>query len=210
MSVVENEVQKNLYQRIAAVAAELKGLEVTGKNQYGVAALSIDDVESALAESFAKHGIATLPKTLSLEWDGKLWIKEISLTFVNADIPEERETVTAKDVGSNPAAADSFARKIIYKGLLHLPGDAPDTGAPQDAVVPGRVATRIADPTVTHEAALKDAHDAKGHAVSPPRRPDAQRAGPGSLPGKPLATTLAPDVDEFELDRIASLEAAAR
>jgi hypothetical protein len=111
---------RNLHQRLIAVAKQIGSLAPSGKDQYGKVALSIYDVEEAVRKPLAEAGVITRWSYISLEPQEKLWIAHLAVCLVNADDPADVQIDEWIDVGSNPMAATSFARKGYYKALFHL------------------------------------------------------------------------------------------
>jgi hypothetical protein len=110
----------NLYQRLATVAKQVGSLAPSGHDQYGKTALSIYDVEEAVRKPLAEAGVITRWSYVSLTPQDKLWIAHLRVTLTNADDREDWAEDDWIDVGSNPMAATSFARKGYYKALFHL------------------------------------------------------------------------------------------
>jgi hypothetical protein len=111
---------RNLHQRLAAVAKQVGSLAPSGKDQYGKEALSIYDVEEAVRAPLAEAGVITRWSYVSLEPHEKLWIAHLRVILANTDDPDDSTEDQWIDVGSNPMAATSFARKGYYKALFHL------------------------------------------------------------------------------------------
>ena len=140
----------NLYQRISAVTQEVSTVEATGHNQYQARAISIADVERALAPVLAKHGVVTRWGNPDLAdiGNGKLWQATLCVTVINADAPDDHFTEQWRDIGGTPAAACSFAVKGFYRRIFHIAED--DEGAETPARTTAKAQTR--DQPVTQPA----------------------------------------------------------
>jgi hypothetical protein len=120
----------NLYQRLARIAADVGRIKATGKTQQNQPTLSIVDVEDALRERIAAHGVVTgyhwnTPPTIVGEIKGEkgtvtLWQADLTVWFVNADSPADMREDRVFDIGTSPSAAVSFALKRLYRALFHL------------------------------------------------------------------------------------------
>lgn len=126
----------NVYQRIAAVTTTVGEIERGSRNQYNRAAIGIEDVEEALAPVLASHGLVTAWRYISLDFlpdaargNEQVWQAHLGVELINADDPEDRVTGEWIDIGSNPMAATSFARKGYYKATFHLAAEG-DEGPP--------------------------------------------------------------------------------
>ena len=149
----------NIYQRMAAITAELqtvaKNLNVeTGKGK-GYKAVSERDVIDAVKPLEAKHGVYSYPASRRVlesaalesesEWNGKITKKttfferiETVYRFVNTDDPTDfietttfAEGIDSQDKGSGKAMtyADKYALMKAYKIST---GDDPDQTASED------------------------------------------------------------------------------
>ena len=149
----------NIYQRMAAITAELqtvaKNLNVeTGKGK-GYKAVSERDVIDAVKPLEAKHGVYSYPSSRRVlesaalesesEWNGKVTKKttfferiETVYRFVNTDDPTDfietttfAEGIDSQDKGSGKAMtyADKYALMKAYKIST---GDDPDQTASED------------------------------------------------------------------------------
>ena len=149
----------NIYQRMAAITAELqtvaKNLNVeTGKGK-GYKAVSERDVIDAVKPLEAKHGVYSYPSSRRVlessalesesEWNGKVTKKttfferiETVYRFVNTDDPADfietttfAEGIDSQDKGSGKAMtyADKYALMKAYKIST---GDDPDQTASED------------------------------------------------------------------------------
>jgi hypothetical protein len=140
--VPEHDPGRNLYQRISAITQAIGPVEATSKTAStagGKKAIGIDDVEEVLGPLLAEHGVVTewssaaAPERISLPArDGTfdVWMVRLKVRLVNADTPEDRtDWAEWADIGSNPIAGSSFARKAFYKALFHLAA-AEDEGKP--------------------------------------------------------------------------------
>jgi hypothetical protein len=132
----------NLYQRISAITAAVGPVEATSKTAAtagGKKAVGIEDVEEALGPLLALHGVVTEwtssapPERIQLPArDGTfdVWMVRLRVRLINADSPDDRmDWADWADIGSNPIAASSFARKAFYKALFHIAA-AEDEGKP--------------------------------------------------------------------------------
>jgi hypothetical protein len=141
-SAPEHDPGRNLYQRISAITAEVGRITATSKTASTAGskpAVGIDDVEEALGPLLASHGVVTewssaaAPERISLPArDGTfdVWMVRLKVRLVNADTPEDStDWAEWADIGSNPIAGSSFARKAFYKALFHLAA-AEDEGKP--------------------------------------------------------------------------------
>lgn len=115
------ETGKNLYQRLAAITAEV-AVKATGKTAFGpTATISITDAERALGDLTAKHGVVTGYRwNAKPEQQGSLWLADLTVWMVNADDPDDEREETVYDVGNSPSAAVSYAIKRYYRALFHL------------------------------------------------------------------------------------------
>lgn len=177
-----NGTTKNLHQRIAAITAAVQ-VKATGKTAHGQQTISITDVEDALGELTAMHGVVTdyrwneAPTVIGNEGKMSLWLAHITASLVNADTPTDHIEAELYDVGTSPSAAVSFALKRYYRALFHLateedenrsvnrgsPPQGQQTGGKrQDQQRPPATPPATAKPTLTVEqraelSALNDA-----------------------------------------------------
>lgn len=134
--------ERNLYQRLLAITAEVGRVAATSKTAStagGKKAIGIEDVEEALGPLMAAHGVFTEwreggpPERIVLpakEGTYDVWRVHMRVRLVNADNPELcTEWADWWDIGSNPTAGSSFARKKAYKAYFHLAA-AEDEGKP--------------------------------------------------------------------------------
>jgi hypothetical protein len=138
---------RTLHQRICAVSGALGPVERGSQNQYRKPAVGIDDLEEALGPLLAEHGIVTEwsygrppfspddQPLRHLEMQGQdgtygLWMAHLRCRLVNADDPADAtDWADWWDIGSNPMAATSFARKGFLKAVFHVAA-AEDEGQP--------------------------------------------------------------------------------
>ena len=122
---IEPDPPRNLAERILAVTRDVK-VTVTGKTAQGQETMSIADVDSALGDACAAHGVLTGDYTfneipvLLPDTRPALWQADITNRTSNAANPEEFRDVRLIDVGTSPSAAVSFALKRYYRALFHL------------------------------------------------------------------------------------------
>lgn len=122
--------RKTLRQRIQEVAGKVQKVEATGRNQLRAEAISIEDVEEAIGPLLADAGIITRWSDESLSsyreptksGEMTMWQVRQRVRVESADNPEDGFEDFAEDIGTNPAAAKSFARKAYYKALFHITG----------------------------------------------------------------------------------------
>ena len=124
---------KNLYQRLSAITAEIKAISPTGKTAFKTPALSIADVEDALRELLAKHGIVTGYTFLSKPEvvTTNMWMVNLRVFFFNADKPDDKMECDVFDIGNSPSGAVSFALKRLFRAVFHL-ADADEEGVPRE------------------------------------------------------------------------------
>ena len=124
---------RNLFQRLNAVQGEVDHIKATGKTAYNQKALSIEDVEDALGDLFAKHGVVTgyhfnsKPEVAGNEGRSTLWLVDLTIWLRNADAPTDLQEDALFDVGTSPSAAVSFALKRYYKAMFHLADEEDET-----------------------------------------------------------------------------------
>lgn len=123
----------NIYQRILAVMDELKYVrkgEKTVNNQYRF--VSHDAVSEAIHPLLVKHGIAMIPSVQSWKQDGNRTEVDITVSFINADKPEDKFEVRAFGFGvdsqdKGPGKAVSYATKYaVLKTFVLETGDDPE------------------------------------------------------------------------------------
>jgi Topoisomerase DNA binding C4 zinc finger len=120
------EPARSLYGRLSAVQHGLGRIPPTGKNPFGGEALSIGDVEAAIRPLLVEHGVLTLWSYVSLtQLEKGMWMAHLKVRLQNADDETDCHDDEWIDVGNNPMAATSFARKGYWKALFHIaePGD---------------------------------------------------------------------------------------
>lgn len=129
---------KNIYQRIAAVMADVeyvqKDKDVTGGGQ-NYKAVTHDKVVSVIRKSLVKNGIVVCPeqthgemliqRDVSKEIKMHLYTGTYSIHFVNVDVPAERATVVvqshANDNGDKaPGKAMTYATKTAMLKIFTL------------------------------------------------------------------------------------------
>lgn len=107
---------------------EISGLEKTGQNQaMKYAFITIDDVVNAVRKSFIKHGITFLIDTEDWQIHEGKFFMNLSLSFVNADNPKDRETVKALGISCQltdtaPGKAIAYGVKNTLLKTLLIPG----------------------------------------------------------------------------------------
>lgn len=165
-----NGTTKNLYQRIAAITAAVQ-VKATGKTAHGQQTISITDVEGALGELTAMHGVVTdyrwneAPTVIGNEGKMSLWLAHITARVVNADNHDDRIEAELFDVGTSPSAAVSFALKRYYRAMYHLATEEDEkrsVSGSQPQAQQRSTTTATAKPTLTTEqraelTALNDA-----------------------------------------------------
>lgn len=117
----------NVYQRLALVQSQIT-VRVTGKNEKEKPAISIQDTERALRDLLVENGIVTVwgfdkrESYVQPTRSGQMTMWHVSgnVRVVNADKAEDFFSEPVGDVGTNPSAAMSFARKGFYKSLFHI------------------------------------------------------------------------------------------
>lgn len=131
----------NLYQRLASIAGEVKGIKATGRtaqNMGNQSTLSISDIEDALRPLMAKHGVVVRhswnaePKVVEQSERGfKVYQVDLTIRAINADDPADAVEDRVIDFASSPSGGVSFALKRYYRALFHL---ADDEESPQAGV----------------------------------------------------------------------------
>jgi hypothetical protein len=135
---------RNLYQKIATVQANLGDVEATGRSQYANSAISIGDVEHALRPLLADVGVVTRWQYVGLEQlDKALWRAHLRVIVSDGETSFEDEWI---DVGGNPMAATSFARKGYLKALFHLSEERDESGSTGTLGTPTTLATATGRP----------------------------------------------------------------
>lgn len=130
----------SLYQRLAAIASEVKvtATGTTGRQAGNQRAISIGDVDEALGPLFVKHGVVsdyeflTEPTSFKVPTrDGEMtmWLAQIVAHMANIDDKGDSIVRKLADIGSNPSAAVSFALKRWYRALFKLVEDDDDAPA---------------------------------------------------------------------------------
>lgn len=123
----EPEAAPSLYRKILAVMAEVGFIEkeeAKGKGlQYDY--ISHDAVAAALRPALIKHGIVVHPTVDDHEKDGNRTELKVNVTFINADLPEDRLTVHSVGYGvdnqdKGPGKAMSYAVKYACMKLFML------------------------------------------------------------------------------------------
>jgi hypothetical protein len=111
-----------LHKKVACIIGEVQTLKPkpSGKNQFGVEAFSIGDVESVVGPLLAQYGVTIEPSMNYLEPQDKLWRVGMDYIVRDADNPEDFFSGQWIDIGGNPAAAVSFATKAYLKRLFHI------------------------------------------------------------------------------------------
>lgn len=134
MKKKEDIENKNIYQRINAVMAEVDYIQKDQNkkvaNQYKF--VSHDQVTSILHPQFVKHGIAVLPTIKERKQDGNRTEILLEVKFVNIDNPTDYFVVDSLGYGIDPAdkgpgKACSYAYKYaLLKTFALETGDDPD------------------------------------------------------------------------------------
>lgn len=135
-----SEGSPNIYQRINAVQKEVREVRKVRQNEhFKYKFIGHDDVTTALRDAKAAHGIVTIPTINSAERAEGMLRLEVLITYVNADEPQDRFTVTswgesfAEPTRSNPqprpsdlqmGKALSYAVKLAELKLFQLIGDS--------------------------------------------------------------------------------------
>jgi len=130
---------------------DISGMEKTGTNRamkYDF--ITIDDVVNAVRKSFIKHRITFVADTESWEFLENKFYMNLSLTFHNADNPDDKETVRALGISCQmtdtaPGKAIAYAVKNTLLKTLLIPGgkhedveleDKPPAPTPAPSVAP--------------------------------------------------------------------------
>jgi hypothetical protein len=151
----------NIYQRILAVMAELKYVqkgEKTVNNQYRF--VGHDAVSEAIHPMLVKHGIVMIPSVSGWKQDGNRTEVDVTVSFVNADKPEDRFEVQTFGFGvdgqdKGPGKAVSYATKYaVLKTFVLETGDDPE----KDSI--DHIPASEASKTANTETLAKDATDA--------------------------------------------------
>ena len=154
---------RNLYQRMAAIMAEVEKVEKTGKNEhfrYNFIEQSM--VMAAFRPKMAEHGVILLPEILeaATSSDGKNSFKTIDMRFtlINADDPTDRISAIWKGEGQDnmdkgvSKAATSAQKTFLMKLFLVSDRDDPDgddtePAPPRQAAKPQAAKPAVAKPT---------------------------------------------------------------
>ena len=122
---------RKLGERIAWITAKVGPIVATGNNQYDRdgKAMSIMDVEGALAPLFAEAGVVTNWSVTTAALIDKVWRLDFHVTISASDNPQDKIEADWMDIGNSPSAARSFAVKGYYRCLFHL-ADAEDHQPP--------------------------------------------------------------------------------
>jgi hypothetical protein len=123
-----------LDEKIDWVMGELDGIHATGTNQFSATALSIGDVEGALRPLLSRAGIV-IRFAYATDASGKARLDPIDKGLWQAQLQaavsgggEDFQEDWA-DIGGNPMAATSFARKGYLKALFHITEAGDETGS---------------------------------------------------------------------------------
>tara|TARA_R110000868_G_scaffold121883_1_gene323322 strand:+ start:37 stop:639 length:603 start_codon:yes stop_codon:yes gene_type:complete len=129
----EKVIVKNIYQRIVAVMSEVSYVQKDDKKVAGqYRFVSHDSVAQAIHPQLAKHGIVIVPTVKSMVQDGNRTTMCLSVSFVNADQPDDRFTVESWGYGidtgdKGPGKCYSYAYKyILLKTFCLETGEDPD------------------------------------------------------------------------------------
>lgn len=123
---------QNLAAAVCTVLGSVGSIPMTGRDQFGNRAHSIDDIEEALRPLLAEAGLAILwtqpepPSVISPAGSHLLWQVHLRARVIHAASGEAVE-LDWHDVGSSPMAASSFARKGLLKALFHVAGEEEPT-----------------------------------------------------------------------------------
>ena len=124
---------KNIYQRILAVMSDVAYVQKENKkvnNQYSF--VSHDQVSAVLHPVLVKHGIVVIPSVTKWQQDGNRTVADVTVSFVNADNPEDKIDVGAFGYGidtqdKGPGKAISYATKYaMLKTFVLETGDDPE------------------------------------------------------------------------------------
>ena len=123
----------NIYQRVLAVMSELSYVQKGDKtvnNQYRF--VGHDAVSEAIHPMLVKHGIAMIPSVSGWKQDGNRTEVDVTVSFINADKPEDRFEVQTFGFGvdqqdKGPGKAVSYATKYaVLKTFVLETGDDPE------------------------------------------------------------------------------------
>ena len=152
-------MSKNVYQLIAAVAAEIaqEGISKNRKNQQqGYNFRGIDDVYNALAPVIAKHGLVILPRCLSRELTERSSSKggvifsvtvEAEFDFVSSHDSSKHTVKTYGEAMDSADKATNKAMSAAYKYAAFQTFCIPTEGDNDADAVTHQVAPRAARPT---------------------------------------------------------------
>lgn len=124
--------EKNIYQRIAAVMAEVDYIQKEKKNGMRYSIVSHDAVTAKVRPILLKHGVVYWPESLLREQVGNTTMVNLSVRFQNIDNPEDFLSVETcgygvDDQDKGPGKAISYAVKYALLKCLGLEtGDDPD------------------------------------------------------------------------------------
>lgn len=126
--------ERNIHQRMLAVMSDIKYLQKTEKAAKGLPYkfISHDQVTGALHPSFVVHGIVCITDTLELTQDANRTVAKVLVSFVNADMPNDKVSVTFYGYGidtqdKGPGKAISYATKMAYlKCFMLETGEDPE------------------------------------------------------------------------------------
>lgn len=124
---------KNIYQRIIAIMADVDYIQKGPKKAGGMYTfVSHDAVSSTLHPFLVKHGVVVIPTVKSMIQEDNRTVMCLSVDFINADKPEERFTteswgygIDSSDKGPGKAYSYSFKYAMLKTFCLET-GDDPD------------------------------------------------------------------------------------
>lgn len=151
-------------QRLGEIQKAVDHIKATGKTAQGRPTLSITDIEDALGDLFAVHGVLT-PYTYTVDpiihWPESkmpLWQVDITLRMISADSKNDYIECRLIDVGGSPSAAVSFALKRFYRALFHLSDEQDERReVMRSAPAPAPEATRakVEPPPARHDPTIE-------------------------------------------------------
>jgi hypothetical protein len=124
--------EKNIYQRIAAVMAEVDYIQKEKKQGMRYSIVSHDAVTAKVRPILLKHGVVYWPESLLREQVGNTTMVNLSVRFQNIDNPDDFLAVETcgygvDDQDKGPGKAMSYAVKYALLKCLGLEtGDDPD------------------------------------------------------------------------------------
>lgn len=148
--------QKNIYQRVLGIMAEIKYIQKGDKKVNGqYSFVSHDQVTGTLHPAFVEHGIVVIPNVVSLSQEGNRTSVCLRTDFINADNPSDKIEVISWGYGidpqdKGPGKAVSYAYKYaLLKTFCLETGDDPDMDAKSEYEAPKAQNEESKEETIT-------------------------------------------------------------